>query len=276
MELTEAQVHAFDEDGYLVFPGLFSRCEIDFVTAEVPTLLAGTDQGMYRELDDAAAVRLLFDCHRHNEVFERLSRHPRLVGPARQLLREDVYIHQSRLNPKMDFSGASWPWHQDYGVWARDDRMLAPRALMVAVFLDEANAANSPLLIVPGSQSFGMVESVSRAEGSPDTYSVMAIDRSTLTGLVAVGGIVPLVGPPGTVAFLHCNIVHGSGNNITPWRRAIFYLNYNAVSNGCTNSSRPEYLSNRDFSPIRALPDGCLAQLAGVRPSVLDGGGRRT
>jgi len=258
MELTDDQVQAFDKEGYLVFPELFSRQEIDLVTAEVPALLAGTDPGLYRESDDAA-VRLLFDCHRHNEVFQRLSRHPRLIGPARQLLREGVYIHQSRLNPKMDFSGASWPWHQDYGVWARDDRMPAPRALMVAVFLDESNAANSPLLIVPGSQSFGMVESVSRAEGSPEKYSVMAIDRSTLVELVASGGIVPLVGSPGTVAFLHCNIVHGSGNNITPWRRAIFYLNYNAVSNACINSSRPAYLSNRDFSLVEPLSDGCLA-----------------
>ncbi len=265
MNLTDDQIRAFDRDGYLVFPALFSREEIDIVAAEVPVLLTETDPGIYPESDDAAAVRLLFDCHNRSEAFQRLSKHPRLIGPARQLLREDIYIHQSRLNPKMDFSGASWPWHQDYGVWARDDRMAAPRALMVAVFLDESNAANAPLLIVPGSQSFGMVESVSRAEGSPETYSVMAIDRSTLVELVAGGGIVPLIGPPGTVAFLHCNIVHGSGNNITPWRRAIFYLNYNAVSNACTNSSRPAYLSNREFSAIRALPDGCLAEMANVR-----------
>jgi len=40
MKLTQAQLDAFDRDGYLFFPGLFSPGEIKVLTDEVPNLYA--------------------------------------------------------------------------------------------------------------------------------------------------------------------------------------------------------------------------------------------
>jgi hypothetical protein len=40
---------------------------------------------------------------------------------------------------------------QDYGTWARDDLMPAPRPVNIAVFLDAVMEFNGPLMFVPGS-----------------------------------------------------------------------------------------------------------------------------
>ena len=39
------------------------------------------------------------------------------LGPAKQLLRHHVYLHQFKVNFKQAFVGGAWPWHQDFAYW---------------------------------------------------------------------------------------------------------------------------------------------------------------
>ena len=81
-----------------------------------------------------------------------------MIRAAERLLGANgVYIHQSRLNPKVAFAGGEWDRHQDFATWRDRDGLQEPRALMVAVFIEEVTAANAPLLIVPGSHRSGLV-----------------------------------------------------------------------------------------------------------------------
>lgn len=256
MQLTDQEIARFRREGYLFYPGLFSAEEMAPLLGDLPELLARPGPEVVREQADAKAVRLLYGADAFSEAYGRMSRHPRLLGPVQQLLGEEVYIHQTRLNPKEDYGGGTWDWHQDFGSWHRADAMPEPRAVMTAIMLDEATAANAPLLIVPGSQHHGLVEQVDQQEVTG--YVLHVIDRPTLASLVEEGGLVPLTGPAGSVCFLHCNIVHGSANNITPYRRAIWYVNYNAVSNACQNLERAWHHNNRDHSPLTPLTDDCL------------------
>ena len=139
--------------------------------------------------------------------------------------------------------------------------MPRPDCIVTGVLLDEANAANAPLLVVPGSQRHGFVEDAKFDEEARG-YAILEIDRPTLEDLVARHGLEALTGPAGSVAFLHCNIVHGSANNITPWRRAIFYVNYNAVTNAATGETRAWHHCNRDTSPLEPMADDCLSEIA--------------
>lgn len=262
MKLSDSQVQDFDESGCLFFPELFSRAEIGPLTAGLTELLARRGPEVVREKDGGEAVRLVYGAHAFQEAYRRMSLHPRILEPVRQLLRDEAYIHQTRLNPKMDFAGGLWSWHQDFGTWHREDGMPEPHCLMVAVFLDDASAVNSPLLVIPGSQHHGMSDEV-RPEQGAQGYTVMEIDRAVVRRYAEDAGIEALTGPAGSVAFLHCNIVHGSAPNISPYRRAIWYLNYNAVSNACTGEKRAWHHCNRDFTPLRPLADDCLAELAG-------------
>ena len=51
-------------------------------------------------------------------------------------------MHQYKINAKGAFDGDVWQWHQDFGVWHRDDGMPEPRAMNIAVFLDDVSGAN--------------------------------------------------------------------------------------------------------------------------------------
>ena len=47
----------------------------------------------------------LLAAHTYNEGFRRLGAHPRLIGPVVQILGEDVYVHQFKINAKAPFDG---------------------------------------------------------------------------------------------------------------------------------------------------------------------------
>jgi hypothetical protein len=74
---------------------------------------------------------------------------------------------------------------------------------------------------LPASES--LVDSTSSY--TEEGYVIWKIDHATLGQLVDQGGIEALTGPTGSVALLHCNIVHGSSDNVSPMSRAVFYLN---------------------------------------------------
>ena len=186
-----------------------------------------------------------------------------MIDPVRQLLKDDVYLHQSRLNPKPGFGGGgAWDWHQDYPPWHMIDGMPEPKCVMASVFVDDCTGVTSPLLVVPGSQRHGLLDSKLHEDAKGRGYALHNIDSGVLESLAAESGIEALIGQAGSVAFVDCNVVHGSANNVSPWRRAIIYLNYNAVSNACTGTERPWYQNNRDFTPLQPLDDDCLQAMA--------------
>ena len=259
MELNSAQLAQFDEKGYLSFPGLLDEDEVAILQAAMPQLLNRQGPEVVREQEDPTVVRLAFGAHVYCEPFRCLALVPRILNPVRQLLNDDVYLHQSRLNPKPGFGGGTaWDWHQDYPPWQMIDGMPEPRCIMASVFIDDCTAAKSPLLIVPGSHRHGLMDSKLHEDAKGRGYDLYHIDHVTMERLADENGIEALIGPAGSVCFVHCNVLHGSANNVSPWRRAIMYLIYNAVSNACTDTKRPWYQNNRDFTPLQPLDDDCL------------------
>ena len=79
MRLTDAQKLAFDRDGYLFFPGLFSPAEVKALTDAVPALYARREVYNVRE-KGSDAVRTNFAAHLYSEPFARLGRHPRMIA----------------------------------------------------------------------------------------------------------------------------------------------------------------------------------------------------
>ena len=258
MQLSPSQIEQFNDRGYLLFPGLLDGREVAALQQAMPEILGRPGPEVVPEKDNPRAARLVFGAHLYSEPFRRLSLLPRLLGPAQQLLKEEVYLHQSRINPKPGLAGgASWDWHQDYGAWHVVDGMPEPRCLMVAVFIDDCTPVNSPLLVVPGSHRDGFLDSI-QLHRDAEGYSLYHIDEDTFRRLAEENGIEALIGPAGSVCFCHSIVVHGSANNVSPWRRAIMYLIYNAVSNACTGTDRPWFQNQRDFTPLRPIEDDSL------------------
>ena len=206
-------------------------------------------------------MRTNFAAHTYNDVYGKLSRHPRLVAPIMRLLGGGVYVHQFKINGKAAFNGDVWQWHQDYGTWSRDDLMPEPRAMNVAVFLSEINEFNAPLLFIPGSHKGGCLEAAH--DTATTSYPLWTIDDATIGALVAANGMIAAKGSPGSALFFHGNIVHGSGSNMSPWDRVIVYISLCRVDNHIRRFKRPEWIAHRDFTPIECLADDCLTATAG-------------
>ena len=261
MKLSAEQIKRFQSDGYLFFPSLFTKPEIQNLLDEVPALYAQRRPENVRE-KAGDVVRTNFAAHLYSAPFARLARHPRMVEPVKQLFGEDVYMHQFKINGKAAFDGDVWQWHQDYGTWRADDQMPEARAMNVAIFLDEVNEFNGPLMFIPGSHQLGVLDA--EHDTSTTSYPLWVINQKTIRLLVERGGIVAPKGPAGSMILFHGCLVHASTSNLSPWTRVRLYLSLCAVSNHIRRFKRPGYIAHRDFAPIQCLPDDCLLKPSDV------------
>lgn len=261
--LDEARLKAYETDGFLAFPSLLTPEELAEAVAELerlredPAILsreeAVTEPG-------SQALRSVFALHRQEGVLRRLCHHPRLVAIARQLLGSDVYLHQSRVNYKPGFSGKEFFWHSDFETWHVEDGMPAMRAVSCSISLTENLDCNGPLMVVPGSHKSFLAcvgetpEEHFKQSLKKQEYGVP--DPESLTKMVEGHGIVSLKGPPGSVTFFDCNIMHGSSSNISPFPRHNVFMVFNSVDNRlaapfCGLPPRPWFIGEReDYTPV--------------------------
>ena len=271
MKLDAEQLARFDRDGYLFFPALFTPEEMKTLSDEVPRLYAMQRPENVRE-KTGNVVRTNFAAHLYSAPFARLARHPRMIDPVEQMFGEALYMHQFKINGKQAFDGDVWQWHQDYGTWLNDDLMPTPRAMNVAIFLDEVNEFNGPLMFIPGSHKLGALPA--GHDLTTTSYPLWTIDNDTIATLVRNaaetaggrhGGIVAPKGPAGSMIMFHSCLVHASSSNLSPWNRVSVYLSLCAVSNHIRRHKRVAYIAHRDFTPIECLPDDCL-----IKPCPVD------
>lgn len=273
MQLTSEQLKSYDDDGFLFFPNYFSQTEVDLLRSQIPIIF--TEDTPRRVLEkDGSTVRSVYSSHTTNEVFRRLSQHPRLVEPARQLLKNEVYIHQFKINAKIAFGGDVWEWHQDYETWHKDDGMPLPEATSAVIFLDEVNEFNGPLILIPGSHKLRDSSLVDQgktfapADNSPEWMANLtsklkfSLDQETIRAMVEERGMTAPKGPSGSVLFFHANLAHGSVHNMSPFDRNIVIVTYNSIENALVpvESPRPMFLASREFSAVVSLSDDVLSE----------------
>lgn len=256
MQLTNTQLAEFERGGWLFLESLFSDKEVAVLMSDVPRILALRRDEVVRE-KDGETPRTAFAAQHYSEPFQRLSRHPRLVKPVRQILDGEVYIHQFKVNAKAAFDGDVWQWHQDYGTWSRDDGMPEARALNIALFLEDVTACNGPLMLIPDSHRDGVLGA--GHDLATTSYPLWTLDQETVTRLANEKGMVAPLGKAGSVLMFHGNLVHGSPGNMSPYSRTIVYISACHVDNHIRKFQRPEWIAHRDFSSIICLPDDCLA-----------------
>ncbi len=256
-------VSAYEENGFLVLPGLIPPSTIAALDADISRAAADED---VKASDEAVIepgsneLRSLFAVHRRDDALGALAADPLLADIARQLLADDVYVHQSRINLKPGFRGREFYWHSDFETWHTEDGMPRMRALSCSVLLTPNHTFNGTLLTIEGSHQH-YVSCV--GETPEDNYrqslrrqDLGVPDDDSLRELVRMGRINECTGPPGTVVVFDCNVMHGSNGNITPFPRHNVFLVYNALSNALVEpfaapAPRPDFIATRDPVPIR-------------------------
>ena len=259
MTLTEQQIQAYQEKGWILLPSLLDEIDVSVLNAAVDKVTALDGPQVAREPDGAPHV--VYGMHLLDDRLQMLTRHPVILSPVEQLLGSKVFVHQSRVNVKQ-IDGSIVKWHQDFGTYHRVDGLPKPTGIMIGVLLDEINACNAPVLGIPGSHKQGIISRAFRNPDSKDFATVSKyrfdIPREKIAELVTDNGIEPIMGPPGTVLLMDMTVVHGSSVNITPLRRVILYINVSTIDNCGETYARPEYYAARDFSPLAAANNDCL------------------
>lgn len=255
--LTEEQSRSYEKEGYLFLEHFFSEAEIQQWRSELERL-----QSAYRDQEAAHVirepgskeVRSIFAVHEHNDLFKKLSQHPRLTAIMEYVLGSETYIHQSRINFKPGFTGKEFYWHSDFETWHVEDGMPAMRALSCSIALSDNHPYNGPLMVIPGSQQ----TFVSCVGKTPENHFKESLrkqeygvpDENSLTTLAEEGGIQMPVGKAGSVLLFDCNVMHGSSSNISPYPRSNVFMVYNSVENRLAapfsgQQPRPDYIASR-------------------------------
>lgn len=261
--LRPEQVEQYERDGFLFFPEYFSREEIATFHAELERLRCDeTLQGRPELIlePESRDFRSLFRVHETNELFARLGRDPRLADVAGQLLGSEVYVHQSRVNYKPGFRGREFYWHSDFETWHVEDGMPRMRALSFSISLTPNYPENGPVMVIPGSHR----RFLTCVGETPEEHykrslrkQVLGVpDDESLARMIEENGIRSLTGPAGSVLLFDCNLMHGSGSNITPWPRSNVFFVFNSIENEldepfCGLAPRPDFIAKRE--PPRRL-----------------------
>ena len=256
MKLSEDVIYEFERSGLAILPALFSEREVDILLGALEPLLIEDTPANIRE-KSSGTVRTAMGLHLRSPIFAKLVRHPRLIEPVIQLLGEDIYIQQVKVNIKSAFDGEAWQWHFDFATHSHEDGVPAPLAVNLHVFLDDVTEFNGPLYFIPGSHRSGPAPAT--LDTTSTSYPLWVVDRETVARLAEPRGLVSATGPKGTVLIFGDLMVHASPPNLSPWDRRIFSLIVNPVSNRQTAFQRPEFKHHRDFASIITLDDDCLS-----------------
>jgi ectoine hydroxylase len=261
MKLTASQLDDYASQGFVFVPELFSKREISLIQTHTDTIAVKYGAPYVIFETDEKTPRSIVNPQQLDPLFAKLEAHPRIIEPAMQILSHNVCTFQFGINHKAALKGGLWWWHQDWPTYAHDDGFPAPRMVNIIIFLDDVNEFNGPLMLSPGSQN----EQVPLPEVTTQGTSFPARwldDRAVIQEKLLKHGIVAPKGPAGSVCFQHTNLIHGSGPNMSPWRRSMITFTVNATNNRSKNanrpSTRPAHFVCDNYDPIRTLSDDCL------------------
>ena len=259
MRLDPKQLQTLAVDGFLVVPDRFTELEVAALDRRLPALCAEASDANIRE-KDSDTVRMAMALHKRDDLFARLVVDPRLIAPAQQIYGEPFYIQQTKVNRKLPMSQEVWQWHHDFGNHHHLDGVEKPLALNIHVFLDDVTPFNGPICFVPGSHA----DETGRLSRHPvehddqtTSFPVYAVTQEALQSNIRQAtirhgkqGIVAATGGRGSMLIFFDSVLHCSPANFSPWKRSIFSMIVNPVSNQPENTDRPDYLHHQDRTPV--------------------------
>jgi phytanoyl-CoA hydroxylase len=224
--LNDAQRAAYEQDGFIVVPDVFSPAEIDElrrVTDEFvrnAASVAANDE-IYDLEDSHSAreprVRRLKAPHLHHPAYFRASRNAKMVAILKDLW-GSVRFDTGKLNMKSAGYGAPVEWHQDCAFYPHTNDDLAA----VGIMLDDVDTENGPMLIVPGSHKGPIWD-----HHGPNGRFCGAIDAERC-GL-DMSRAAPCLGKAGSITVHHVRAVHGSATNFSGRERRFLLFQYRAA-----------------------------------------------
>src|SRR5579872_1171940 len=226
MMLTDAQRAAYNRDGFIVVPDIFSAAEIAELRAATDEfernsarVAANDDIFDLEESHSPAAprVRRIKTPHLHHPAYAAASRNANVVAILKDLW-GSVRFDTGKLNMKSAWFGAPVEWHQDWAFYPHTNDNLAA----VGIMLDDMTMENGPMLVVPGSQRGPVYD-----HHGPDGRFCGAIDPAACD--IGLSSALPCLGRAGSVTVHHVRAVHGSATNVSGAPRRFLLYQYRAA-----------------------------------------------
>ena len=254
--LSEAQLDEFERKGYLFIPNLIDGEELEALRKEMNALLSNDayrDKAFSITEPESHEIRSLFAVHQLSERLGALASDERVAGAARQIIGDDPYVHQSRINYKPGFAGKGFNWHSDFETWHAEDGMPNMHAVSASLILTDNHEFNGPLMLIPGSH----MEFVPCLGETPEdnhkrslkAQEVGVPSPEALTHLVDKYGIDAPKGKAGGLLLFDCNTLHASNANLSPDPRSNVFFVFNRPDNRCVApfaapKQRPSFLAH--------------------------------
>lgn len=241
--LSQQQIADYESKGYLFLKNFLSDQVLERMLAALERIEEMDGPEYFRE-SNSDKIRTIFAPELFDDDLHSILKDQKLIQSIDQLLEEEYYLFQSKLNVKASLESGSWSWHQDFKFW-REDGMLEPKALTVAIFLSDVTDFSGPIIAVPGSHKMGEIQSyLNNPDGVHDESLKYLITPETLKNVIKeFGSIVSFTGQAGDALIFHSNILHGSFQNMHFADRKLLMFTFNPVSNITeVTDPRPEYM----------------------------------
>ncbi len=164
--LTDAELARYARDGYWVVEGLFSSDEMDALRDRAAHYVEHPKEGIRVQIEPRVErgeaeppsrlerVRKIEELVRHDDVFARFARDPRVLTRFRAVVGEPVRLFRDAFMWKPARVGSAKPYHQDSAYWQIEPMTLC--SLWVA--LEDATVENGCMRVIPGSHTQGVIE----------------------------------------------------------------------------------------------------------------------
>ncbi len=259
--LNETQIKSYHENGFLILENAFDKEEIVSLSNRIPKFKDDSSPNIIRE--ENGDIRSIFAPELQDELYGNLYKDERILIPTQQLIKDDVYLYQYKLNLKKAFSGKFWEWHQDFPYWHHGDGVARPDMISVMLLLDDVKSYQGPLLFIPKSHQHGIVDFNKKEHLLNQKENLLNSLNSDLKYTVRndfileeakKNGIVSSEGKGGSIIFFHPNVFHGSNMNISPYNRNTAIITYNSIHNTPVKLSatpRPDYICYTNYEAIK-------------------------
>lgn len=249
--LTDAEIRAYQDAGYVLVRELFDRDEIDLLRRAAKEDHDLDRHAFGRADGEGGQVRLSLWNHPGEGIYGTFACCRSLVDSAEAILGGEVYHYHSKMIMKDPKIGGAWAWHQDYGYWYQNG-VLFPLLTSAMVAVDPATRRNGCLQVLEGSHHCGRLSHVLTGDQA-------GADRERVAELLKRLPLVHCEMEPGDTLFFHANLLHRSDQNQSEDPRWAMICCYNAARNDpYKDSHHPRY------TPLQKVPDSRIKEV-GIR-----------
>jgi len=247
-QLSEKQISAFHDDGYLIVRGVFDAEEADILRAAAAADQSFKENAYDLEDGEGGKAQLVLWNSAGEDLWGAIARSERIVNAMEQLLGDEVYHYHSKMSIKEPRTGGAWSWHQDYGYWYQNG-CLWPDMGSAFIAVDPNTRENGCLQVLKGSHKLGRIE-----HGRYGDQTGADPERTAEAAKVMETVYVEL--DPGDTLYFHSNLLHRSDQNTSDTQRWSLICCYNTKHNNPYKESHHPF-----YAPIEKLPDNAIKKM---------------